>query len=88
MATLCLTCLRNNLRVLEIGDTIVEDKDCSNCKGENFLEKVEFLKSEIVRANKFLNKSKKDSKNSVVIQFKNEKQEELDALQKESEVGK
>ncbi len=33
MAKTCLECLKKHLDVTEVGDVIVEKKDCDNCYG-------------------------------------------------------
>ena len=34
MADICLKCARKHFRVLEVGDVMVEQKSCSNCKSD------------------------------------------------------
>jgi len=44
------------------------------------LKRIEFIKSEIARANKVMGKNEENSKNRFMIQFRKEYQDELDAL--------
>lgn len=34
MADICLKCARENIRLIEVGDVMVEIKNCSNCNND------------------------------------------------------